>query len=80
MTLEQMREFLGWCSIINIGLLFWWLFFITLAHDWTHRMHSRFFQLSSEQFDRLHYGLMGFYKILIFVFNIIPYIALSIIG
>ena len=41
MTLIELREILGWCALINMGLLAWWLLFITLAHDWTWRFHSR---------------------------------------
>jgi hypothetical protein len=33
MTLDQLRELLGWCAVMNIGLLFWWFLFFALAHD-----------------------------------------------
>lgn len=79
MSLEITREFLGWCSIINIALLFWWLFFITLAHDWTYALHSRFFQLTSTQFDTIHYAGMGLFKLCVIIFNVVPYLALCII-
>jgi hypothetical protein len=80
MTLEIVRAALGWCAIINFGLLIWWLLFLTLAHDWTYRIHSKWFNLSVEKFDAIHYAGMAFFKIGIFLFNVVPYLSLRIVG
>ncbi|MCP4252777.1 MAG: hypothetical protein GY775_05110 [Candidatus Scalindua sp.] len=80
MTIDLVREALLWCFIINIGILLWWFLFFTLAHDWVYRFHGRWFKLSVEKFDTIHYTGMAFYKICIFVFNIVPYFALCIVG
>ena len=79
MTIELMRRVLGWCSIINIGLLLWWFLVLTLAHDWVYRIHGKWFKLSVERFDAIHYAGIAFFKIVIFVFNIVPYFALRIV-
>jgi Family of unknown function (DUF6868) len=80
MTLEAIRDVLGWCSAINIGLLlFWWLWFM-LAHDFMYRFHGKWFKLSVERFDEINYSLMGFFKIGVILFNIVPYFALRIVG
>jgi hypothetical protein len=39
-------------------------------------VHSRWFHLSTDQFDALHYAGMALYKIGILLFNLVPYIAL----
>ena len=80
MTVELFQEVLAWCSVINIGLLLFWLLWLTLAHDFVYRFHGKFLKLSVEKFDAIHYGGMAFFKILIFVFNIVPYLALRIVG
>ena len=80
MTVEFIVEFLLWCSVINIGLLLWWLLMFTLAHDWLHRFHGRWFRLSVERFDHAHYTGMALYKIGIFLFNLVPYCALLLAG
>ena len=41
MTLELIRNVLGWCAVINLGLLLWWFLFVALAHDWTYQVHSK---------------------------------------
>jgi hypothetical protein len=80
MSIAMARAFLLWCTVINYGvLLVWWLFFM-LAHDWMYGLHSRWFHLSVEQFDALHYAGIALYKIGILLFNLVPYIALRLVG
>ena len=80
MTIEMMRAVLGWCSIINIGLLLWWSLFLIFAHDWVYRIHSKWFKLSPATFDTIHYAGIIFLKIIVLVFSVIPYFALCIVG
>jgi hypothetical protein len=79
MSIDTVREMLLWCFIINVGLLLWWFVMFMLAHDWVYRIHGKWFKLSEESFDSIHYAGMAFFKICIFLFNIVPYIALTII-
>ena len=79
MSLELLREVLLWCLIINIGLLYWWFGLFVFAHDWVYRMHTKWFKISVEKFDALHYGGLMLFKISVFAFNIVPYIALAIV-
>ncbi len=80
MTIDLVRNALMWCSIINMGLLLWWFLFFTLAHDWVYRFHGKWFKLTVERFDTIHYAGIAFFKICIFMFNIVPYVALLIVG
>ena len=80
MTVDLVRDALLWCFIINIGILLWWFLFFTLAHDWVYQFHGKWFKLPVEKFDTIHYAGIAFYKICIFVFNIVPYFALCIVG
>ena len=80
MTIETLRSFFGWCSIINIGLLLWWFVAITILHGWVYKMHTKWFKMSEESFDKIHYAGIAFFKITVFVFNIVPYFALCIVS
>jgi len=80
MSVELIRALLGWGAVINLGLLLWWFLFFMLAHDWTYRMHSRWFNLSAERFDTIHYAGMGLFKLSAWVFYIVPYLALRIVS
>jgi len=78
MTLELLKGTLAWSAVLNMGILLWWFLFLTLAHDWVYKMHSKFCHIQREQFDAIHYAGMAFYKICIFTFFIVPYLALRI--
>ncbi len=80
MTIEIFQNLLGWCAVINYGLLLCWAVVFIFAHDWMYRFHTRWFAISKERFDELHYLLIGIYKILVLAFVIIPYIALVIVA
>lgn len=51
-----------------------------LAHDFVYRVHGRWYKLPAERFDAIHYTGMLYFKIGIFMFNIVPYCALRIVG
>ncbi len=80
MTLELVRSTLMWCTVINFGLLIWWFVLFIVARDWMRRFHGKWFKLSDETFDAIHYAAMAIFKLLIIVFNLVPYIALLIVG
>jgi len=80
MTIEVIRGALAWCTVINWGLLLWWFLFFIMAHDWVYRFHSKWFDVSVEKFDAIHYAGMGIFKISIILFNLVPYLALRIVG
>jgi hypothetical protein len=79
MTRFPLSEFLLWCAIVNYVILFVWFTVFMLAHDWLFRLHGRWFHLTQNQFDSLHYGGMAVYKIGILLLNLVPFIALCIV-
>ena len=80
MTLEIIRGMLAWCTVINWGLLLVWLIIFIGAHDWMYRLHSKWFNISVEKFDGIHYSGMAFFKTAVLLFNLVPYLALRIVG
>ena len=80
MSLELARNLLLWCAVLNYGVLLLWFAVFALAHDGVRRIHGTWFRLSSDQFDALHYAGMAIYKIGILLFNLVPLVALCIVG
>lgn len=76
MNIASIRELLLWCVCINYGVLIVWFGVFVYAHDGLYRLHSRWFKLSRETFDALHYGAMSLYKIGIILLNLVPLAAL----
>ncbi|MEM7147169.1 MAG: DUF6868 family protein [Verrucomicrobiota bacterium] len=80
MTLEIIRNAFGWCAIINIAFLFFWFLMFACCRDWIYSMHNRWFKMPKETFNAIHYAGIATYKIAIFLLNLVPYIALRIVG
>jgi len=80
MNIKMAEEFLLWCGAINFGMLLIWFLFFMLAHDWLYGITGRWFRLSVEQFGALNYIGIAIFKIGIILFNLVPYVALRIIG
>ncbi|MGI9559051.1 MAG: DUF6868 family protein [Thermodesulfobacteriota bacterium] len=79
MTLEEFRAVLGWCALINYGLIILWLLFFKMAHGWMHKLHGKFFNMTPENVDSSHFKLMGIFEILVLIFNLVPYLVLRIV-
>ena len=79
MTLDLLQAWLGWCALLNLGvLLIWWLM-IWLAGDLVFRLHSRWFRLTRERFDAIHYAGLAAYKMAIYLVFALPWLALVIV-
>jgi len=79
MTIEMLTDFFLWCSIINIALLLYAVAVQFLAPDFVYKVQSKFVPVTRESYHTVYYGFLGGYKVLILVFNLVPYIALRII-
>ena len=80
MDVQTLTQFFMWCTIINVGLLTLSAVICVCASDWVYGIHSKWFSVSREAFNMAFYGFIGIYKILVLVFNVIPYVALLIVG
>jgi hypothetical protein len=80
MNLDLLPRFLLWSLAINYAVLLAWFLAFVFARGWMHRMHGRWFQLSDSSFNAIHYGAMAAYKLAIFFFNLVPLVALCLVG
>lgn len=79
MSLELLRSFLLWCTLVNYGILLFWFVLFVFARDWIQRLHGRWFRLAPNQFDVLHYGAMAVFKLGIMLLNLVPFVVLSLL-
>tara|TARA_Y100001934_G_C12282789_1_gene740789 strand:- start:685 stop:957 length:273 start_codon:yes stop_codon:yes gene_type:complete len=79
MTKDNLRIFFGWCSVINLGILLYWILALIFAHRWVFWVHTWWFEISKESFDKINYTLMVCYKLAVILFNITPYLVLRFI-
>ena len=77
MTVDVVRGVLLWSGIINYGILIFWILLYLFARGLLHRL-ARWYRLSPEQFDLIQFSGIVLYKLAIFFFNLVPYVALRI--
>lgn len=80
MSIELLRAVLGWSAILNLLLVTVWFALFRGMHDRMYAMHSRWFHLSEETFDGIHYAGMAATKIATWLLFVVPYLALRIAG
>ena len=80
MDLQTLTTFFMWCTIMNGALLVLWTIMLILAPNLVYRIHSKLFPIPRETFDVVIYSFLGLFKIVFLVFNVVPYVALLIIG
>jgi hypothetical protein len=80
MSLEIIRSALAWCLVIDLGILVFWFLVFAAAHDLIYRIHGRWFAMPVEKFNAIHYETMALFKLGILLFNLVPYLALRIVG
>jgi hypothetical protein len=78
MTLTILQDFLLWSAIVNYAVLLVWFLAFVFAKPSLRRLHGRWFQLSENQFDVIHYSGMAVYKIAVLSLNVAPYVALRL--
>ena len=76
MSLVVLKSVLLWCLAINYGTLLLWVLLIAVGHDAFYRLNSRIFGISVQTFDAVNYGGIVGFKLLVLVFNLVPYVAL----
>jgi len=80
MDIQTLTLFFMWCTIINSGVLIFLTLVLMVAPNLTYRLQSKFIPITQETFYIVFYSFMGFFKVVVLVFNVVPWIALLIIG
>ncbi len=79
MTIDVLSSILGWATVINLGIVTVWFLVFTFCHDAVFRLHGKWFKLSEERFDTIHYAGMAFYKLGTYLLTLVPYLAIKIV-
>ena len=79
-TIDQITNFLGWCTIINICILLLSTLSLVIWRKFVTKIHERIFNLSEQELSSLYFRYLAYYKIGVIIFNLVPYFSLKIIG
>ena len=80
MTIQTLTDFFMWCVIINGALLLFWAMIFMAAPELVFRTQRKWFPLSREVFTIVMYSFLGLFKIFVLIFNVVPLVALLIVG
>jgi len=80
MDIQALTTFFMWCTIINGSLLALWTIMWLLFPDLVYRTQNKWFPFPRETFTVIMYSFLGLFKIVFLVFNVVPYVALLIVG
>lgn len=76
MDVETLKAFLLWCTVINFAMLAVMFGALALMGDFVYRLHGRWFPMPRETWNATIYTMMGVYKLLVIVFNFVPWLVL----
>lgn len=79
MSVGALQSFLLYSLAVNYAILLLWFGAFALGHDALYRLHSRWFKLTIETFDVVHYSAMAAFKLGIMLLNLSPLLALLLL-
>jgi hypothetical protein len=79
MDIETIQAFLFWCLLVNTGIYALTAIAVLLLRDFVCKIHKKIFGLDEETVSKTIHIYLAAYKLLITVFNFVPWIAILII-
>jgi len=80
MDLTTLQTFFGWCTLLHMGLLIYASIMLVVLSNWVYKVHSKWFPMPRETYNAVVYAFLGVYKLMIFVFALVPWVALLILN
>ncbi|GHE87250.1 DUF6868 family protein [Thalassotalea profundi] len=80
MYINEITDFLAWCTLLNLGIYLFSALFLLGFKNFTMNIHSKISGIAPNALPKLYFKFLGNYKIGIFLFNIVPYIALRLMA
>ena len=78
-SIDTLTAFLGWCVILNLGMLSLTTFLVTVLKEPLTKIHMRLFGIDREKLKLSYFQYLGHIKVAIFMLNLMTYISLKII-
>ena len=76
MSMEITIDFFKWCSIINVSIIIVSVLIFSLFSDFSYNNNKKLFTGDKKEFKKTIYVILLCYKMIVIIFNIVPYIVL----
>ena len=80
MDLATLKTFFGWCTVIHMGLLIYASLMVTVFRNWVYNLSIKLFPMTRETHTAVVYSFLGVYKLMIFVFALVPWVVLVLMS
>ena len=77
-SIEMFTELLGWSTVINMAILIASTLMLIFSQSTISTLHSKLFNLNKADLPSAYFHYLANYKIAIFIFNLVPYLALKL--
>jgi hypothetical protein len=75
--LQKLATILLRSFLFGLAFLLLWFLLYLIAPNWMFDMNARWFNIGKRDFDLINYFGMGFFKISIILFFLLPYLAIK---
>ena len=77
-NIETLREFFGWCTVINVAILLLSTLLIIAMRSTVSSLHGGMFALDEKDLSRAYFQYLAQFKIAVIMLNMVPYVVLRI--
>ena len=78
-TMDKLTAIFGWMTVINVGCLLFSTILLTVFKHQIVRLHGKLTGLDVNTLLPAYLYFLAFYKLLIIMFNLVPYLALKLL-
>ena len=79
MSIETIIEFFKWCSIVNISIIIFSAIIFLLFPNFSYNNNKKLFPGNKNEFKKTIYFILLCYKMMVIIFNVVPYFVLLIL-
>ena len=79
-SIETLATFFGWCTVLNFGILVVVFVFCSLFHEGLGALVGKVFGVSKDEAKATFLRTFMQFRLAFVVLNVVPYIALKIMG
>ena len=79
-SIESLATFFGWCTVINVGLIFFIMLLWNFFHEGIARIHAKIFGVTAEEAKVTFFRVFQQYRLALAVLNLVPYVVLKIMA
>lgn len=80
MNIETLTALFGWMTAINIFILLFTTLAIIVMRERIVKIHALMFGVAESELTPVYFRYLANYKLMILIFNLVPYIALNFIA